>query len=272
MQTKTNTVVTDTPRLQETIQQHYPELSKRLKQLARYILENPDRIVLCTVAELSEEADVPPSTVIRFANALGFNGFSEMRRAVRSQLHYTGSYSERVQVKPVTQDTPAPGMLSNIVKASAASLSALEEAVHDPDLLRAVNLIQQADTVYVMGVRRAHPVALYLSYGLWQLDRRCVLLGSKGGLHKEEAAGIRRTDLVFLVSYYPYGNETLWMHEHATRRGARLITMTDNEVSPLATGADLTLYSRDADISGVRGLSTSMCLVQSLILALANRK
>ena len=271
MEQKANTTVADAPRLQETIQQHYPDLSKRLKQLARYILENPDRIVLCTVAELSEEAGVPPSTVIRFANALGFNGFSEMRRAVRSQLHYTGSYSERVQ-GPASGNSPAPGMLSSIVQASAASLVALEEAVHDPDLLRAVNLIQQADTVYVMGVRRAHPVALYLSYGLWQLDRRCVLLGSKGGLHKEEASGIRRTDLVFLVSYYPYGNETLWMHEHATRRGARLITMTDNEVSPLATGADLTLYSRDADISGVRGLSTSMCLVQSLILALANRK
>ena len=252
----------------ETIQEHYPNLSKRLKQLARFMLENPDRIVLCTVAELSSEADVPPSTVIRLANALGFNGFSEMRRAIRSQLHYTGSYAERVQLS--SPENASQGLLSSVVQASCASLQTLEHNINEQGLSRAVNLIQQADTVYIMGVRRAHPVATYLAYGLWQLDRRCVLLGSKGGLHQEEAAGIRRTDLVLLISYYPYGDETLWMHEHAKMRGARLITITDNEVSPLAQEADMALFTKDADISGVRGLSTSLCLAQSLILSLAH--
>ena len=261
-----NTVPTCNTGFQEIIQEHYPDLSKRLKQLARFMLENPDRIVLCTVAELSAEADVPPSTVIRLANALGFNGFSEMRKAIRSQLHYTGSYAERVQsaIEPNNQS-----VLSSVVQASCASLQMLESNINEQDLTRAVSLIQQADTVYIMGVRRAHPVATYLAYGLWQLDLRCVLLGSKGGLHQEEAAGIRRTDLVLLISYYPYGDETLWMHKHAKARGARLITITDNEVSPLAQEADTALLTKDADIKGVRGLSTSLCLAQSLILSLA---
>ena len=263
-----NAVPASNTGFQEIIQEHYPNLSKRLKQLARFMLENPDRIVLCTVAELSSEAEVPPSTVIRLANALGFNGFSEMRKAIRSQLHYTGSYAERVQSS--SSESPSQqGVLSSVVQASCASLQALEYNINEQDLSRAVSLIQQADTVYIMGVRRAHPVATYLAYGLWQLDRRCVLLGSKGGLHQEEAAGIRRTDLVLLVSYYPYGDETLWMHEHAKARGARLITVTDNEVSPLAQEADMALFTKDADVSGVRGLSTSLCLAQSLIMSLA---
>ena len=263
-----NTVSVSNTGFQEIIQEHYPSLSKRLKQLARFMLENPDRIVLCTVAELSSEADVPPSTVIRLANALGFNGFSEMRKAIRSQLHYTGSYAERVQ-SAASNDSQS--LLSSVVQASYASLQTMENNINEQDLSRAVSLIQQADTVYIMGVRRAHPVATYLAYGLWQLDRRCVLMGSKGGLHQEEAAGIRRTDLVLLISYYPYGDETLWMHEHAKARGARLITITDNEVSPLAQEADMALFTKDADISGVRGLSTSLCLAQSLVLSLAQR-
>ena len=265
-----NPVPSDTVSLQEAIQQHYPDLSKRLKQLARYLLDNPDRIVLCTVAELSSEADVPPSTVIRFANALGYSGFSEMRRAVRSQLHYTGSYAERVQ-QVTAAESNSGNFISDVVQASCASLQSMEANLQESDLLRAVNMIQQADTVYIMGVRRAHPVATYLAYGLWQLDRRCVLMGSKGGLHQEEATGIRRTDLVILVSYYPYGEETLWMHEHARLRGARVITITDNEVSPLAQDADQALFTKDAEITGVRGLSTSMCLAQSLVLSLAQR-
>ena len=266
----TNDAPIDPNNLQDAIQQYYPSLSKRLKQLARYLLENPDRIVLCTVAELSSEAEVPPSTVIRFANALGFSGFSEMRRAVRSQLHYTGSYAERVQLVEVTGGNNG-NSLSNVVQATCTSLQSLEQNVQENDLLRVVNMIQQADTVYIMGVRRAHPVATYLAYGLWQLDRRCVLMGSKGGLHQEEASGFRRTDLVILVSYYPYGEETLWMHEHARLRGARVITITDNEVSPLAQDADQALFTKDAEITGVRGLASSMCLAQSLILSLAQR-
>ncbi|WP_020581974.1 MurR/RpiR family transcriptional regulator [Endozoicomonas elysicola] len=252
---------------QALIQEHYDGLSKRLKQLARYLLENPERLALCTVAELAGEADVPPSTVIRLANALGFGGFSEMRREIRSQLHYTGSYTDRVQA--AHPESAQQGTLSPLIEKSRGSLQVLEQSINKKDLLRAVSLIQQADTIYVMGVRRAHPVATYLAYGLWQLDRRCVLLGGKGGLHQEEAAGIRRTDLVFLISYYPYGEETLWMQEHARMREARLITLTDNEVSPLAKDADLALFVRDAEVGGVRGLSTSMCLAQGLILSLA---
>lgn len=198
---------------QALIQEHYDGLSKRLKQLARYLLENPERLALCTVAELAGEADVPPSTVIRLANALGFGGFSEMRREIRSQLHYTGSYTDRVQA--AYPESAQQGTLSPLIEKSRGSLQVLEQSINEKDLLRAVSLIQQADTIYVMGVRRAHPVATYLAYGLWQLDRRCVLLGGKGGLHQEEGAGIRRTDLVFLISYFPYGEETLWMQEHA---------------------------------------------------------
>lgn len=259
----------ETSRFQNIIQQHYPDLSKRLKQLARYMLENPERIVLCTVAELSTEADVPPSTVIRLANALGYSGFSEMRKELRSQLHYTGSYAERVQ--GAAGSNGSQSILSSVVQSSCSSLQALESQTNEQELIRAVNLIQQADTVYIMGVRRAHPVATYLAYGLWQLDRRCILMGGKGGLHKEEAAGIRRTDLVFLISYFPYGEETLWMHEHTRFRSARLITLTDNEVSPLAEKTDVALYAKDAEVSGIRGLSTSMSLVQSIILSLAKQ-
>ena len=255
-------------RMKVIIQKHYPDLSKRLQQLARHLLEHPDRIVLCTVAELAQEAGVPPSTVIRFANALGFNGFSEMQREFRAQLHYTGSYRERIQSSEQVGQRPS-AILSQVVDASCRALKAFEQSVNGQELVRAASLIQQADTVFVMGIRRAQPIATYLAYGLWQLDHRCVLLGGKGGLHKEEATGIRRTDLVFLTSFFPYSEETLWMQKRAKARGARLITLTDNEVSPLSNEADIAFYTKDAEVVGIRGLSTSMSLIQSLILTLA---
>ncbi len=69
--------------LQTEIQTRYDSLSKRLKQVAKYILDNSDSIVFDTVAVIAEKADVPPSTLIRFASEFGFSGFNEMKQIFR---------------------------------------------------------------------------------------------------------------------------------------------------------------------------------------------
>ena len=72
--------------LQDDIRRRYETLSKRLKQVARYILDNSNSIAFDTVASIAQQADVPPSTLIRFANAFGFSGFNEMKQVFRQHL------------------------------------------------------------------------------------------------------------------------------------------------------------------------------------------
>ena len=69
--------------LESQIRDRYESLSKRLKQVAKYILDNSNSIVFDTVAVIAERADVPPSTLIRFANAFGYSGFNEMKQIFR---------------------------------------------------------------------------------------------------------------------------------------------------------------------------------------------
>ena len=85
--------------LQTEIQTRYDSLSKRLKQVAKYILDNSDSIVFDTVAVIAEKADVPPSTLIRFASEFGFSGFNEMKQIFRENLiEKTTKYTERLQL------------------------------------------------------------------------------------------------------------------------------------------------------------------------------
>ena len=85
--------------LQDEIRQRYDSLSKRLKQVAQYVLDNNNSIVFDTVATIAERADVPPSTLIRFANAFGFDGFNEMKQIFRENLmEETSNYTERLQL------------------------------------------------------------------------------------------------------------------------------------------------------------------------------
>ena len=72
--------------LQDEIRRRYDTLSKRLKQVARYILDNSNSVAFDTVASIAQQADVPPSTLIRFANAFGFSGFNEMKQMFKQHL------------------------------------------------------------------------------------------------------------------------------------------------------------------------------------------
>ncbi len=96
--------------LQDEIRRRYDTLSKRLKQVARYILDNSNSVAFDTVASIAQQADVPPSTLIRFANAFGFSGFNEMKQMFKQHLmEETANYTERARLfRQTTSDESSP--------------------------------------------------------------------------------------------------------------------------------------------------------------------
>jgi hypothetical protein len=72
--------------LKEAIGRAYPDMSKQLQRIARFALEQPDPLALDTVAAIAKAAHVQPSSMIRFANALGYSGFTEMQQVFRGHL------------------------------------------------------------------------------------------------------------------------------------------------------------------------------------------
>ena len=87
------TTATSLNELQQQIRERYDNLSKRLQQVSRYVLDNTNSVAFDTVAVIAERADVPPSTLIRFANAFDFTGFNEMKQLFRCWLTPTPSTS-----------------------------------------------------------------------------------------------------------------------------------------------------------------------------------
>jgi hypothetical protein len=93
------TTATSLNELQQQIRDRYDNLSKRLQQVSRYVLDNTNSVAFDTVAVIAERADVPPSTLIRFANAFDFTGFNEMKQLFRMNLvEETASYSDRARM------------------------------------------------------------------------------------------------------------------------------------------------------------------------------
>jgi DNA-binding MurR/RpiR family transcriptional regulator len=246
----------------------YPDLPGRLQGIARYVLGHPDAMALSTVAEIAREADVPPSAVIRFANALGYSGFTELQRVYRERLVARSStYRERIEQLRRTGGDQGH-VLPQLVDSSIRELERLREHLDPKRLRAAADLVLAADAVFLLAQRRAFPVAAYLAYGLAQLEFRAFLLDSVGGMLRQQAGMMRRGSVLIAASFRSYTQDVIETAELADRQGAAVIAITDQPVSPLAKSARVTLLVGDDPTVQFRSLVAPMCAAQALVMAL----
>ena len=267
---------TSAEELRALILQRHGGMSKRLKQIARYVLDEPNSFALETLAVLSERCGVQPSAIVRFAKSFGFDGATQMQRLFRDGLLARGSsldYSERVRefnrsIEGRAAHDPSL-VLGQFVEGNLLSLTNLRESLDPKTLAQAVKLIAQASTVYVAGFRRSFPVAAYLAYSLHQVDKRTVLIDGVGGMMRQQAHDIGRDDLLIAVSFHPYAEEAVHLIDDAVDRRCKVLSISDSLVGPVAKPASLVLQVREAEVHKFRSLSASMCLAQSLVIAYA---
>jgi len=261
--------------LKAQITANQKSLSKRLFQVAQYLLDHPNEIAFGTVVVIAKDAGVHPSTLVRFANAFGYSGFSEMQGLFKQQLrHEAPSYNDRMRLARESQgdqaDTSPIGLLRQFSSANAAALDQLVLDVDLEQLERAEQLLNNAETIYVMGVRRAFVVASYFGYALRHAERRAFLIDGIGGLTHEQASSMGSKDVLIAISFHPYGPETQSVARDAIARGIPVVLITDSQLSPLAAEATAVLVVQEASIHGIRSLSASLCVAQALAIGLTD--
>jgi DNA-binding MurR/RpiR family transcriptional regulator len=261
------TTVTRYESLARAITEAYPTLPNRLQGIARFALDNPDQMALSTVAEIAEAAGVPPSAVIRFANALGFEGFLALQRVYRERLvARSATYRERIESLR-KRGGGSNGVLPQLADSAIGELEQLREHV-DPGLFRrAAALVLGASRVHVLAQRRAFPVAAYLAYGLSQLEVPAFLLDSVGGMLRQQASLLREGDLLIAASFRNYSPEVVEAASICHKNGVPVIALTDHAVSPLAKSAMLRFDLGDNLALPFRSLVGPLCAAQALVMS-----
>lgn len=259
--------------LTQLLQARAETLPKRLRQVARYAIEHPDEMAFEPVAGVAAAADVQPSTVVRFAQALGFTGFSQMQALFRVRLRGAfPDYGERV-ARLDAQGRPAPLALFDAFADSAvASLERLRAGLSPETLERSVDALAQAETIYLVGVRRVFPVVAYLAYAFAKLGLRAVLVDHVAQLGPEQIAFAGPRDAALAISFAPYAAATLDLTRAAAAGGARVVAITDSPFSPLVGLSHVWIEAAEADVSGFRSLSASLVLALTLAVAAAERR
>ena len=265
------------PELRERLLDESDPLSPRLRQVRRYVLDRPQSVALDTLAVIAEQAEVPPSTLVRFARELGFEGFSALQKLYKAHLHrHYADYDVRARQLREARGEPGAGeplaFVHELVDAQRESLGRLAASVNGVALDAALALLDGAPSVHVCGVRRAFPVSAYLLYALARLGVRCHAIDGVGLMHREQGLAMRAGDVLLAVTYRPYAHAVRELIVDASERGVRVLLLTDDDGAPSATRADCVLAVRDAEAGDFRSLDASLCLAQALCLALAYRR
>jgi DNA-binding MurR/RpiR family transcriptional regulator len=260
--------------LRALILERRDSLPKRLVQVADFAVQHPQEIAFGRVAELAKLAHVQPSTMIRFAQALGYSGFSELQLVFQSHARNRWpDYNLRLEaLHEDNQGGDALSLLDGLVEASCASARDFRQSVDIDALEQAVERLAAAHTIHIVGVRRAFPVAVYLLYALQKLGARCDLVDQLGGLGARQTDLIEPEDVLLAVSFTPYATETLSTARAAFQRGVPVVGITDSPFSPLVQVSSVWLEVAEADYGGFRSLSASFALATTLAIALVSKR
>ena len=267
---------TDYEALRAAITDRYGLLSNRLRQIANYALEHPTDMAIETVAVIAKRAEVQPSALIRFAKHFDYTGFSQMQRAFKTRIaERSASYKERVRAVQDAEIKNELGIEHSLLKRLCAtniiSLTELSESDTHSRLAVAVDLLEEAKTVFVVGHRRSFPVAAYIAYSLSHAECRTRLLDGVGGMLEEQAQCMSGGDALIAISYSHYAHETAEAVSIASRRGVPVIVISDSRLSPIMPSARVYLEVLDAEVLSFRSLTASMCIAQALAMSLAFR-
>ncbi|MFM9435785.1 DNA-binding MurR/RpiR family transcriptional regulator [Janthinobacterium sp. CG_23.3] len=262
-------------KLMQHIADEYDALSRQLKVIAQYVEKHRASLMLERISDIAGACDVQPSAIVRFAQRFGYSGFSEMqdvfRQAYTEQASATPNYQQRIRKLIDTRDDKISvgDMTREFVGASRDGLDDLAGGLDDAQLEAAVTLLQKADNIYVVGVRRSFPIASYIAYALEHTAKRVHLVSGLGGMHREQMRSIRGGDVAIAISFAPYGKETQQCARLAHDNGAKVLVITDSKLAPLARTADALLTVTEGSAFAFRSLTSTICLCQALFIALA---
>ena len=235
-------------------------LSKGHRKIAEYIVEHYDKAVFMTASKLGEKVGVSESTVVRFASAMGYDGYPQLQRALQELVRH---WLTAVQRFEMATDIDQTEVLKTVLHADMQNIRATTEEVDTAAFDDIVNKIDGARNIYIMGLRSAAPIAQFLGYYLNFIYDNIRIVSEASGDVFEQISRINENDLLFGISFPRYSTRTLEAMAFAKARGAIVVGLTDGVVC---------LTARTDMASFVDSMAAPLSVLNALIVALGLRR
>ena len=253
--------------LSAEIRQRFDEFSRSQKDVGQYIVDHLDEAAFQTAEELARRASTSSSTVVRFAQALGFEGFPELQAAARDEYRRVrdtapqngGSDVLTQPLFPIDQTE-----FETALGADHANMAETARKVDRDEVAAAVDLISRADRIVLCGTDQMAFFASYLRHLLMLLDLRAEVVASPS---QEGLAKLGRVDDKTVMVGFSAGRPhplVVRAIKLARNRRAATIAIADATLSEVAKLADHKLYYSSNSPAFVRSHAALLALIQAL--------
>ena len=251
-----------------TITKAFPDLTPGQKQVARFLVDNANLIAFSSATELAERTGVSPATVVRFCQAVGFDGYPHLQAAFRARFHRSLTTAQRLEER-LAAPVPKDDLLARVFGRTIDNVKHLMNAV-DPDVFQgAVQEFVRARRILVVAGGLSASPAVFLSHSLRVMGFD-VEATTTGGVPLTVAQSrLGKQDLLVAVGFWRYFRHIVRTMEWARMEGTPMIAVTDSEVSPLAQLADYAFIARTDGVGHSVSLLASMALMEAFVTALS---
>ena len=243
------------------------KLSKGHKKLVQYISTNYDKAAFMTASKLGEKVGVSESTVVRFATEMGFKGYPELQKELQQMIKSKLTAVQRMEVSSnlIGDENAIKKVLNGDIELIRSTL----EIVSDTEFKKAVETINNARKIYILGVRSSAALASFLYFYLNLVFENVVLVDTSSGSEMfEQMFRINEEDVCVAISFPRYSKQTINALRFISDRGTKIISITDSAVSPIAEFSDALLVAKSDIVSVVDSLVAPLSLINALIVAL----
>ena len=248
------------------IQSELPGFSKGQKQIARFILEHYDKAAFMTASRLGVTVGVSESTVVRFATELGYDGYPHLQRALQEMIRNKLTSVQRMEV--AGDRMGGRDVLQTVLHADTDMIRVTLDEIDRDAFQGAVDALMGAKRIYILGVRSSSALASFLGFYFNLLFENVTLVHTNSVSEIfEQVLRVGPGDVLFGISFPRYSKRTLSAMKYARDLGARVIALTDSQLSPLARVADHVLLARSDMASFVDSLVAPLSVINALIVA-----
>ena len=253
----------------------FDRLSPQLKRAARYVMENPDDVALYSMRQLAGLADVHPSTMVRLARELGFDGHAQFQEPFQERLRSKPKVTYVGEARDLQQRSDKAGLTALVEDLFEVECRAFDQMNLDGlplQIVEAADVLCNARNIFAVGVRSVFPAVFYFHYACRMFTNNVHLVSGHGGTFADHLRGIGPGDVVLATSFMPYSRHTVRAVDYAKERGARIIAITDSAASPIARSEEtLRVVVGNASPSLFHSIVPAMTVVEALVMVMIAR-
>ncbi len=255
--------------LKRLLEEKSPDFSKSQKKIASFLLSDHDHAAFMNAAELAERLEVSEATVVRFATAIGFEGFPQLRRFLQNILRDMVSPATRMRNKLDDLRQGEGHILTQVVEMETKSISEIRHTIHVADFDAAVSAILGAERIFLFGIGPSRILADLMQLRLNRFGILTVALVESGRDLLDKLLMLRKGDVVFASAFTRSTGELAAVLTHAEKMECRSVLLTDIADTRLLSCADIVMSVNRGPIHSFHSQTAPMTVINAIILAVA---